>query len=565
MPPIPPELLARRAQTHDVQTTPPPIGGQRRFGGGYFGPPGAGNPQSAISPSPGGQRRHGAMGRSSGPGAGGGGGGVPITYPEGTWAARSEEDRLERQREWAESDDLNPESVADQMYLVELEALNQPSSMSPWVSPEFDPSSMMDAYGNYISGSTSAHEGRVQNLEDAYGNYIGGATDAYGNYVDTANAAFDQYMGLLEGISTAPRTSRIEDMYGLATAEAERRRGGVEGYEETATARLEADSELFLERLGTSHDEFDAEVDLIRDAQKDRLEGFSTTRQENIDAAAAELGDAAATFLISSTRSTDILDAQADRQITHSDRFDRLYAGWALDREMDAHGIVGKERRDLADRVLAMKEQIFRFEYEAGQDYQERMFVAEESAAEREADMTRSMAELGFGHASNLAELGYGHAGQMAEAGYTHAGDMAELGYTHAGQMADVGLQRDLAVGAAEDEFNTMWDEAEAYWENPVTANAFFGMDPSMMAGADPQTMFENWLAIQQMQGDAAGDATGPLYQDPYEGLFWPDVYTVDEFGQVIPNASGMSTTAGVLGVAPSEFTSDFAANLTAP
>ena len=305
-------------------------------------------------------------------------------------------------------------------------------------------------------------------MMDAYGNYIGGATDAYGNYVDTANAAFDQYMGLLEGISTAPRTSRIEDMYGLATAEAERRRGGVEGYEETATARLEADSELFLERLGTSHDEFDAEVDLIRDAQKDRLEGFSTTRQENIDAAAAELGDAAATFLISSTRSTDILDAQADRQITHSDRFDRLYAGWALDREMDAQGLVGKERRDLADRVLAMKEAIHQFEYEAGRERLESLEAAEAAAAENMWELQQQLASGVLQRDIAGIEAGAG----IAEATFERDMALEQGRQTHAAE-----------VDAAREQYGNDWDRAEALLENPMTGWVFAGMTPQQIIG----------------------------------------------------------------------------------
>ena len=48
-------------------------------------------------------------------------------------------------------------------------------------------------------------------------------TGPYGDYTAAANQAFDEYRALLEGISTAPRTSRIEEMYGLAIAEANRR------------------------------------------------------------------------------------------------------------------------------------------------------------------------------------------------------------------------------------------------------------------------------------------------------------------------------------------------------
>ena len=148
---------------------------------------------------------------------------------------------------------------------------------------------------------------------------------------------------------------------------------------------------------------------------------------------------------------------------------------------------------------------------------------------------------------TTLAELGYGLAGRMADAGYTHAGE-----------MADFGLQGALAVAGAEDAFDTQWDEAEAYWENPVTANAFFGMDPSMMGGADPQTMFENWLAIQQMQADAAGEDVGPLLQDPAYGAYWADAYTIDPAtGLQVFDPQEMTAISGAVGMAPSDLLSN--------
>ena len=138
---------------------------------------------------------------------------------------------------------------------------------------------------------------------------------------------------------------------------------------------------------------------------------------------------------------------------------------------------------------------------------------------------------------------------------------MAEAGYTHAGEMADFGLQGALAVAGAEDAFDTQWDEAEAYWENPVTANAFFGMDPSMMGGADPQTMFENWLAIQQMQADAAGDDIGPIVIDPVYGAPWSGGYVIGPDGQPVFDPSGMGSISEAVGMA----TGDLVSNIYTP
>ncbi len=208
---------------------------------------------------------------------------------------------------------------------------------------------------------------------------------------------------------------------------------------------------------------------------------------------------------------------------------DRLYAGWELDRTMALAGLESGARRDLADDVMAMREMIHQFSYDAGQERLGRLFVAEEGAAQREADMLTTLAELGYGHA---------------------------------GRMADVGLEGALAVAGAEDVFDTQWDEAEAYWDNPVTANAFFGMDPSMMGGADPQQMFENWLAIQQMQAGAAGDDIGPIVIDPAYGAPWSGGYVIDPAtGQPVFDPSGMGAIADATGMA----TGDLVSNIYTP
>jgi len=356
-------------------------------------------------------------------------------------------------------------------------------------------------------------------------------TGPYGDYTTAANQAFEDYTAMLEGISTAPRTSRIEEMYGLATEEARRRLEAADAFEATQGERLESDFAARGELLGGLQEEFNTELDLIREASGERREGAQVEREARIDQmiADADLGEAAATFIVSSTKTSDILESQGTRQQVYDDRMDRLYAGWELDRTMALAGLESDARRDLADDVMAMREMIHQFSYDAGQERLERLFVAEEGAAQREADMLTTLAELGYGHA---------------------------------GQMADVGLQQDLAVAGAEDAFDTQWDEAEAYWENPVTANAFFGMDPSMMGGADPQTMFDNWLAIQQMQAGAAGDDIGPIVIDPVYGAPWSGGYVIDPAtGQPVFDPSGMGSISEAVGMA----TGDLVSNIYTP
>ena len=208
-------------------------------------------------------------------------------------------------------------------------------------------------------------------------------TGPYGDYTAAANQAFDEYTAMLEGISTAPRTSRIEEMYGLATDEASRRLGAANTWEATQGERLESDFAARGELLGGLHEEFNTELDLIREASGDRREGAKAEREARIDQviADADLGEAAATFIVSSTKTSDILDAQGTRQQVYDDRMDRLYAGWELDRTMALAGLESNARRDLADDVMAMREVIHQFSYDAGQAFHERMFVAEENAA----------------------------------------------------------------------------------------------------------------------------------------------------------------------------------------
>jgi len=339
-------------------------------------------------------------------------------------------------------------------------------------------------------------------------------TGPYGDYTTAANEAFDTYRGLLEGIATGPRTSRIDEMYALALAEAGRRGESADTWEATEGARLESDFDAMGEQLGGLQEGFNTELGLIREASGERREGAVVEREARIDQliADADLGEAAATFIVSSTKTSDILDAQGTRQEAYDGRMDRLYAGWELDRTMNLAGMETQARRDLADDVLAMKEVVHEFRYEAGQQHLARLVAAEEDAAQRETDMLTTLAELGYGHA---------------------------------GRMADVGLEGALAVAGAEDAFGTQWDEVEAYLGNPVTANAFVGMDPSLMGGAPPQQMFENWLDVlgTQDSGPSVGAPGDPYYWQDENGE-WYEIGTYGPQGQLIrgtPEIGGVS------------------------
>ena len=374
-----------------------------------------------------------------------------------------------------------------------------PPAPTPFARPEFDPSGITGPYGTYSDA-----------LDDNYNNYV----------------------SILEGLSTGPRTSRIEEMYSLATEEAARLSGAADAYGLTQGERITNDAKAMYERLGGLTADFETELQLIREDQSSRLGVSREVRNARIDEAAEGLGDAAATFLVSATASSDILDAQGNRQQVHSDRMDRLYAGWSLDNAMRAVGLEKSERRDLADRVLALKENAKKMRYDEGQKRLERLYAAEESAADREFDMATTLADMGYTHGANLAEIG---------------------------------LQGALGVSEAEEAFDSQWDRAEAYWENPVTANAFAGMDPSMMGGADPSEFVDYWLAIQQMQADAggAGDDVGPLWQDPIYGLPWADLYSYDPVsGEYIPNAQAIGQVSEPLGMAPSELTGRLAGDM---
>lgn len=400
-------------------------------------------------------------------------------------------------------------------------------------TPSFDQQALAEAYGTAAAAGAWDRPLRGAETDERFAEFVPQGNDPftrpafdptaitgpYGDYTTAANEAFDTYRSLLEGIATGPRTGRIEEMYGLATDEARRRTESTDAYAATQGAQLEADTAAMNERLGGLHTVFNDELALIREASSERRAGAKTEREERIDEAAAELGDAAATFLVSSTKSSDILDSQGTRQEVYDSRMDRLYAGAELDRTMAAAGLATSERRELADKVLAMKEMIHQFQYEAGQQRVGQLFAAEEGAAQRESAMATSLAELGYGHA---------------------------------GRMADVGLQGALAGAGAEDAFNSQWDEVEAYLGNPVTANAFAGMDPSLMGGAPPQQMFENWLDVlgTQDSGPSMGAPGDPYYWQDENGD-WFEIGTYGPQGQLIRGTGEIGGASGIRDESP--------------
>ena len=344
-------------------------------------------------------------------------------------------------------------------------------------------------------------------------------TGPYGDYTAAANQAFDKYAAMLEGISTGPRTSRIDEMYAMALAEARRRGESADTWEATETARLDASDEALDAALIDMQDKFGERLTTIREGSVERQAETADLRDGLIEATAGELGEAGAAFLVSATRTGDVLESQRSRNEQHMADMDGLYSMWSLDRTMDAAGMKQSARRDLADDVMAMREMIHQFSYAAGQERLERLQVAEENAAQRETDMLTTLAELGYGHA---------------------------------GQMADVGLQQDLAVAGAEDEFDTKWDEAEAYWSNPVTANAFMGVDPSLMTGAPPQQMFENWLAVlgTQDSGPSVGAPGDPYYWQDENGD-WYEIGTYGPQGQLVRGHAEIGGVSGMRDESP--------------
>ena len=283
---------------------------------------------------------------------------------------------------------------------------------------------------------------------------VGAATDQ----------AYDTYMGLLENTVTGPSTDRIGNIYDLAMGEAARQNSAADRYEAGALANIETDSAALMENLGMLTEDFDTELDIIRERQSERIAGSKETRNDRIDQAIEDhnLGEAAATFLVSSTKTSDILDAQGSRQEVYSDRMDRLYAGWALDREMDALGLTQQAKRDVANKVLAMKENVAQFQYNARVQNQEMLMNAEAASANRANDLATTLAELG--------------------------------------------LQRDLAgIQAAETErgleeaYDADWDRSAGWLEGPL-GGMMTNLTPDMISAMDDSTL----LAMAELTGQSS-------------------------------------------------------------
>jgi hypothetical protein len=209
-------------------------------------------------------------------------------------------------------------------------------------------------------------------------------------------------------------------------------------------ANIETDSAALMENLGMLTEDFDTELDIIRERQSERIAGSKETRNDRIDQAIEDhnLGEAAATFLVSSTKTSDILDAQGSRQEVYSDRMDRLYAGWALDREMDALGLTQQAKRDVANKVLAMKENIAQFKYNAQRENIGMLMDAEQAAIDRNNELAKTLA----------------------------------------------GIQIDQKERETEQAYDADWDRSAAFLEGPLGAG-LSGLTPDMISALDDNTL----------------------------------------------------------------------------
>ena len=325
---------------------------------------------------------------------------------------------------------------------------------------------------------------------------VGAATDQ----------AYNTYMGLLENTVTGPSTDRIGQIYDLAMGEAARQNEAADRYEAGALANIEADSVALMENLGMLTEDFDTELDIIRERQSERIAGSKETRNDRIDQAIEEydLGEAAATFLVTATKTSDILDAQGSRQEVYSDRMDRLYAGWALDREMDALGLTQQAKRDVANKVLAMKENIAQFKYDAQRENIGLLMDAEEASANRANDLAKTLAQLGLDR------------------------DLAAI------QNAQMEQQREQAYDAD-------WDRSAAWLEGPFGA-AIPGMTPDMISALDDATL------LAMAEGMTNNDPV-PIYDDPM-GIGMPlqigetvggvDAYNMNQINTIAEDLLGM-------------------------
>ena len=263
------------------------------------------------------------------------------------------------------------------------------------------------------------------------------------------SAPYDTYLSMLEGMYTTPQTGRIQEMLELGQGEARRRMETADAWEATQSDRLDVSDEALDTALIGMQETFGDRLTTIREGTVERQAETADLRDGLIEAAAGELGEAGAAFLVSATRTGDVLESQRSRNEQHMNDMDGLWSMWSLDRTMRAAGMKQQARRDLADDVLAMKELVHEFDYGL------------------------KMANL---EALQQAEL-------------FSQGQNRQLEQT----LAQIGLTRDLAIQSASSEADDDWGRANAWLSNPTTGWAFEGMTPEMVMGmsdAQMQTLY---------------------------------------------------------------------------
>ena len=258
---------------------------------------------------------------------------------------------------------------------------------------------------------------------------------------------FNQYVSLLEGMTASPDTTGINELLDLAMGEANRRTSATENWGSSALANIETDSAALMENLGMLTNEFWNEYDIIRERQDERIAGSKETRNDRIDQAIEEydLGEAAATFLVSSTKTSDILEAQGNRQQQYSDRLDRMYAGMDLDRKMDALNLTQQAKRDVANQMLAMKENIASLQYDAQRENIQQRMDAEQKAAAQNRELAMSIGDLTY--------------------------------------------NQDMNRAGAEQQYEDSWDRAMAWLTGPQTGWALEGMAPEQVMALPDDTL----------------------------------------------------------------------------
>ena len=259
------------------------------------------------------------------------------------------------------------------------------------------------------------------------------------------SAPYDSYLSMLEDLYTTPQTGRIQEMLELGQGEARRRMETADAWEATQSDRLDVSDEALDAALIGMQETFGDRLTTIREGTVERQAETADLRDGLIEAAAGELGEAGAAFLVSATRTGDVLESQRSRNEQHMNDMDGLWSMWSLDRTMRAAGMKQQARRDLADDVLAMKELVHEFDYGL------------------------KMANL---EALQQAEL-------------FSQGQNRQLEQT----LAQIGLTRDLAIQSASSEADDDWGRANAWLSNPTTGWAFEGMTPEMVMGMSDDQM----------------------------------------------------------------------------